>query len=320
MIMRVLILALFSFVAFGLSPGTLRNKELKYQNRMLKQTLQQLSETSMKGSLKNEMEKSVGVTYEDVGAYSCYSAGKGLRPEDKAPSCQPGHEMKLEDYELPDYGTLFNVWCCLPKTSGELQVGGEICTQADLDRGCEQWRACVCPPSEGKASMKVAMKNLEKSVGVSYEEVSPYGTCYLEQATYSDCLAGHDKHIEDHVLFRVQWCCKPNSSPSTSDNSSGSISWFVGQAGDGKSCDAICGDHSKRCDKEGLQIQTKTELSSVCQQLTGWSGTSKGSKDIRPHTNVQTKACYGYDNWDSNPASCSAVTTDSSYARICACI
>merc|ERR1719228_733575 len=82
------------------------------------------------------------------------------------------------------------------KYAKELQVGGEWCTQADLDRGCEQWRACLCPPSEGKASMKVAMKNQEKSVGVTYEEVSPYGTCYLEQATYSDCLAGHDKHIE----------------------------------------------------------------------------------------------------------------------------
>jgi len=318
--MRVLILACLCCLAFG---GA-ELKELKETNKVLRQALREIKlrrearvgEASMKVAMKNQ-EKSVGVTYEDKGSSGmCYTEVWTVHS-----SCQPGHNMIKEDW-----GLFYAMWCCKPKSSREarvgreLQVGGEICTQADLDRGCEQWRACVCPPSEGKASMKVAMKNLEKSVGVSYEEVSPYGTCYLEQATYSDCLAGHDKHIEDHVLFRVQWCCKPNSSPSTSDNSSGSISWFVGQAGDGKSCDAICGDHSKRCDKEGLQIQTKTELSSVCQQLTGWSGTSKGSKDIRPHTNVQTKACYGYDNWDSNPASCSAVTTDSSYARICACI
>merc|ERR1719436_214530 len=101
---------------------------------------------------------------------------------------------------------------------------------------------------------------------------------------------------------------------------SGDISWVVGDAGDGKSCDAICGDRGLACWREGLEIATKTELSSVCLEVAGWSGTAKGNRDIRPHTNTQTQACYGYDQWDNYPASCSAVPTDPIYARICSCL
>merc|ERR1719463_99695 len=41
---------------------------------------------------------------------------------------------------------------------------------------------------------------------------------------------------------------------------------------------------------------------------------------IFAHTNTQTRACYGYDQWDAYPASCSATSTDPSYARICSCV
>lgn len=101
---------------------------------------------------------------------------------------------------------------------------------------------------------------------------------------------------------------------------SGGTTWVVGHAGDGKSCDDICGDAGLFCWREGLEIATKEELSSVCQEVAGWSLTAKGTRDIRPHTNTQTQACYGYDLWDTYPASCSAVPTDPSYERICSCL
>jgi len=95
--------------------------------------------------------------------------------------------------------------------------------------------------------------------------------------------------------------------------------WVVGKAGERKSCDAICEDQDLICSRKGLEIATKSELSSVCKEVAGWSGTARGTRAIRPHTNTETKACYGYDLWDKHPASCSAVPTDSKYARICAC-
>merc|ERR1712200_54443 len=75
------------------------------------------------------------------------------------------------------------MWCCKPKSTRQVQVPCAWCTQADFERGCKQMRDCVCPPSEGEATMKVAMKNQEKSVGVTYE--SQVGS---KQCRWCDCI------------------------------------------------------------------------------------------------------------------------------------
>lgn len=180
--------------------------------------------------------------------------------------------------------------------------------------------------------MKVAMKNQEKSVGVTYE--SQVGS---KQCRWCDCIEWNEPNYsqcspianQEAGSFHTVRCREDGITPmpghwtshdAECEKYSGGSSWYVGQAGAGESCDDICRGHGLQCYQKGLEIQTKSELSSVCQQLTGWTGTAKGTRDIRPHTNTQTRACYGYDLWDSYPASCSAVPADPTYARICACV
>jgi len=102
------------------------------------------------------------------------------------------------------------------------------------------------------------------------------------------------------------------------DHVSSILQWIAGIAGDGKSCNTLCGEIGKTCDVDALKIQTESELSDICAQVhPSYTAVSEGNWNIRPMINLDM--CYGYGNWGSNPADCDATNADPLVARICAC-
>ena len=96
------------------------------------------------------------------------------------------------------------------------------------------------------------------------------------------------------------------------------LEWYLGEVGDGKSCNEICAEHGRTCYDEDLCIATKTELTNICNSRGFAISTSEpGTWSIRPMYHAQNNECYGFG--DCTGLTCAATSTNGQTTRICHC-